>query len=93
MSHPGQRAIRSLARAYGVEMQDPDAIRRQKRRSSRAVVAGLAAIAIALLVSTMDLLPPVVPTIAAIAGFALIMYGVHVGWLVFYNREPDGPAS
>ena len=72
-------------------MEDP--IRRQKRRSSRAMVAGLTAIAMALLVSTLDLLPPVVTTIAALTGFALIMYGVHVGWLVFYNRDPDGPSS
>ena len=84
---------RSLAPAYGVDMQDPDPIRRQKRRSSRAMFAGLTAIATALLVSTMELLPPVVTTFAALAGFALIMYGVHVGWLVFYNREPDGPSS
>ena len=82
-----------MARAYGVDMQDPDAIRRQKRRSSRAMVAGLTAIAMALLVSTMELLPPVVTTIPALAGFALVMYGVHVGWLVFYDRDPDGPAS
>jgi len=57
------------------------------------MVAGLTAIAMALLVSTLDLLPPVVTTIAALTGFALIMYGVHVGWLVFYNRDPDGPSS
>ena len=41
----------------------------------------------------LDLLPPAVTTVAALTGFALIMYGVHVGWLVFYNREPDGPSS
>ena len=82
-----------MARAYGVDMQDPDAIRRQKRRSIRAMVAGLTAIAMALLISGMELLPPVVTTTPALAGFALVMYGVHVGWLVFYNRDPDGPAS
>ena len=34
-----------------------------------------------------------VTTIVALAGMALVMYGVHVGWLVFYEREPDGPSS
>jgi hypothetical protein len=23
----------------------------------------------------------------------LLMYGVHLGWLVFYDRESDGPPS
>jgi hypothetical protein len=31
--------------------------------------------------------------VAAIAGFVLLMYGVQVGWLVFYDRESDGPPS
>jgi hypothetical protein len=50
-------------------------------------------IAVALLVSTWRLAADFVTTAAAIAGFGLLMYGVHLGWLVFYDREPDGPAS
>ena len=74
-------------------MQDAEGIRQRKRRSNRAVVAGVTSVAMALLVSMLGVLPPVVTTVAALAGFALIMYGVHVGWMVFYDREPDGPAS
>jgi hypothetical protein len=37
--------------------------------------------------------PPLATTVAAIAGFVIVMYGVHVGWLVFYDRETDGPSS
>ena len=50
-------------------------------------------IAVALLVSTWHLAPDFLTTAGAIFGFGLIMYGVHLGWLVFYDREPDGPAS
>ncbi len=32
-------------------------------------------------------------TAAAIAGFVLLMYGVHLGWSVFYDSESDGPPS
>jgi hypothetical protein len=74
-------------------MQGAAQIRGRKRRSNRAVVAGLSLIAVALLVSTWRLAPDFVTTAAAIAGFGLLMYGVHLGWLVFYEREPDGPAS
>jgi hypothetical protein len=48
---------------------------------------------VALIASSVDLVPQLVTTAAAVAGFVLVMYGVHVGWLVFYDREPDGPAS
>lgn len=48
---------------------------------------------VALVVSSANLTSPVTTTVAAIAGFVLLMYGVHVGWLVFYERESDGPAS
>ena len=66
---------------------------RRKRRSDRAVVAGLSLIVVALLVSSRELAPALATTLAAIIGFVLLMYGVHVAWLVFYDREPDGPAS
>jgi hypothetical protein len=67
--------------------------RRRKRRSDRAVVAGLSLIVVALLVSSRELAPALATTVAAIVGFGLLMYGVHVAWLVFYDREPDGPSS
>ncbi len=49
--------------------------------------------AVALLVSSWAAAPLLATTVAAVVGFILLMYGVHVGWLVFYEREPDGPAS
>ncbi len=74
-------------------MQDAAEIRRRKRRSDRAVVAGLSLIVVALLVSSRELAPALATTLAAIVGFGLLMYGVHVAWLVFYDREPQGPSS
>ena len=74
-------------------MQDAAEIRRRKRRSDRAVVAGLSLIVVALLVSSRELAPALATTLAAIVGFGLLMYGVHVAWLVFYDREPEGPSS
>lgn len=68
-------------------------VRRRKSRSNRAVLQGLGLIAAALVLSCFDLAPQLATTVAAILGFALVMYGVHVGWLVFYEREPDGPPS
>ena len=49
--------------------------------------------AVALLVSSRNFAPPIATTGAAIVGFGLLSYGVHVAWLVFYDREPDGPSS
>jgi len=49
--------------------------------------------AVSLLVSSRELAPPMATTVAAIAGFLLLMYGVHLGWLAFYDRESDGPPS
>jgi hypothetical protein len=49
--------------------------------------------AVALLVSSRGLAPDVATTVAAIAGLLILMYGVHLAWLVFYEREPDGPSS
>jgi hypothetical protein len=74
-------------------MQGAAEIRRRKRRSDRAVVAGLSLITVALLVSSRELAPALATTLAAIAGFGILMYGVHLAWLVFYDREPDGPSS
>jgi hypothetical protein len=83
----------SSGSAYRRCMQGAAMIRGRKRRSNRAVVAGLSLIAIALLVSSWRLASDFVTTAAAIVGFGLLMYGVHLAWLVFYDREPDGPAS
>jgi hypothetical protein len=74
-------------------MQHAPLIRSWKRRSNRAVLAGLVMMAVALLVSSWELVPDLVTTVAAIAGFLILMYGVHLAWLVFYEREPDGPSS
>jgi 1,4-dihydroxy-2-naphthoate octaprenyltransferase len=74
-------------------MQDATVIRNRKRRSSRCVVAGASLIAVALVLSVVNFTDPLVTTIGALVGFAFILYGVHLGWLVFYEREPDGPSS
>jgi hypothetical protein len=74
-------------------MQDDAEIRRRKRRSSRAVLIGVGFMAVALAASSWELAPPIMTTAAAILGFGLLSYGVHVAWLVFYDREPDGPSS
>jgi hypothetical protein len=74
-------------------MQGAAEIRRRKRRSNKAVVAGLSLIVVALLLSAREVAPAVATTFAAIVGFGLLMYGVHVAWLVFYERDPDGPSS
>jgi hypothetical protein len=57
------------------------------------VLGGVTLMLVALIASSVDLVPQLLTTAAAVAGFVLVMYGVHVGWLVFYDREPDGPAS
>jgi hypothetical protein len=53
----------------------------------------LSLIVVALLLSSQEVAPAVATTLAAIVGFGLLMYGVHVAWLVFYEREPNGPSS
>ena len=70
---------------------DPEVVRARKRRCTRAVLAGLAVMALALLLSGLRLAPDLLTTATAIVGFCLVMYGVHVGWLIFYDQEPDGP--
>ena len=74
-------------------MQDPDEVRRAKRRSTKAVFAGLALIAVALPVSASRLLPDAVTTFAAIVGFCLVSHGLHLSWVIFYERESDGPPA
>ena len=74
-------------------MQDAALVRTRKRRSNKAVLAGMSLIAVALLVSAWELVADLVTTFAAIAGLLILMYGVHLAWLVFYEREPDGPSS
>jgi hypothetical protein len=49
--------------------------------------------AAALLIAWLGLAPPLLTTFAAIAGFVLVSYAVHLAWLVFVNRESDGPPS
>jgi hypothetical protein len=56
-------------------------------------VAGLSLIAIALVVSSWQIVPAITTTFAAAVGLVLLSYGVHLAWLVFYEREPDGPSS
>jgi hypothetical protein len=73
--------------------QHPDEIRRRKRRSTKAVLAGLSLISVALLVSVARALPDGATTLAAILGFCLVMYGVHLGWAIFYEAESDGPPA
>ena len=79
--------------AYRRCMHDPAEIRGRKRRSDRSVLGGTCLMVVSLLVSSRELAPPMATTVAAIAGFLLLMYGVHLGWLVFYDRESDGPPS
>jgi len=72
---------------------DPAEVGRRKRRSSRAVIAGCSLMASALLLSGYDIGPPLATTVGAVVGFVLLLYGVHVGWLVFYDRDDDGPPA
>ena len=83
----------AAAAAYREEMDDPEVIRARKRRCTRAVLLGLATMAVALLLSAGELAPDLLTTAAAIVGFSLVMYGVHVGWVIFYDRETDGPPA
>jgi hypothetical protein len=74
-------------------MQDAAEIWRRKRRSNRAVLVGVVIVGFALLGSSLEVAPMLVTTILALVGMVLVMYGVHVGWLLFFDREPDGPSS
>lgn len=72
---------------------DAAEVGRRKRRCSRAVIAGCSLMGVALLLSAHEVGPPVATTVGAVIGFLLLLYGVHVGWLVFYDRDADGPSS
>jgi len=74
-------------------MQDAAEIRGRQRRANRAVLIGVCLMAAAMLVSSLQLAPPIATSVVAIVGFGLLSYGVHVAWLVFYDREPEGPSS
>lgn len=74
-------------------MDDAAEVGRRKRRSNRAVVAGCSLMTVALLLSGAEVGPKLATTVGAIVGFLLLVYGVHIGWLVFYDRDPDGPPS
>jgi O-antigen ligase len=74
-------------------MQDAAEIRGRQRRANRAVLIGVCLMAAAMLVSSLQLAPTIATTVVAIVGFGLLSYGVHVAWLVFYDREPEGPSS
>ena len=49
--------------------------------------------AVTMVLSVLDAAPPLVTTIGWLIGFVLVLYGCHLGWTVFYDREPDGPSS
>lgn len=74
-------------------MQDPGQVRRRKRVGNRTVFTGSCWMVVALVASAAELVPPMATTLLGIAGLLLLMYGVHVSWLVVYEREPDGPSS
>ena len=67
--------------------------RGRKRRADKAVVSGLCLMAVALLVSSWQMAPPLATTLAAAVGLVLFAYGVNVAWTIFYDREPPGPSS
>jgi L-lactate permease len=69
---------------------DAAEVGRRKRRCSRAVIAGCSLMASALLLSAYEVGPPLATTIGALVGLVLLVYGVHVGWLIFYDRDDDG---
>jgi hypothetical protein len=72
---------------------DATEVRRRKRRSNRAVFVGVCQIALGLLSSAKGLGPQLAATIVAAVGLVFLVYGVHLGWLVFYDRDPEGPSS
>lgn len=74
-------------------MADADEIRTRKRRCNRAVLLGLALMILGMLGSGSGLAPELLATTVAVVGLANLMYGVHLGWQVFYDRESDGPPS
>jgi threonine/homoserine/homoserine lactone efflux protein len=74
-------------------MPDREEIRSRKGRCNRSVGVGVVLMAVALVASAWSIAPPLLTTAGAIVGFCYLAYGVHIGWTIFYDREPDGPAS
>lgn len=74
-------------------MAEEAGTRERKQTANRSVLGGVILIALALLASSLKAAPDALTTCVAIGGFSLVMYGVHVGWMIFYEREPDGPPS
>jgi hypothetical protein len=74
-------------------MQDGEQVRHRKVWSNRAVFIGCCWMALALVASEAGLVSPLISTVIAFAGFVLLLYGVHLAWLVFYERDPEGPSS
>jgi hypothetical protein len=74
-------------------MADRDEIRSRKVRCNLAVGLGLVVMLVALLASAWGIAPQLITTAVAVIGFGQLLYGVHVGWTIFYDREPDGPSS
>lgn len=79
--------------AYRREMAYDGSVQGQERRSNRSVALGLALILLGLVTDARHLTPPVLASLAAVAGFGLVMYGVHLSWQVYYDREPPGSSS
>lgn len=67
--------------------------RQRKQTANRSVLGGVILMALALLASSLEAAPDLLTTGVAVGGFVLVMYGVHVGWLIFYERDPEGPSS
>ncbi len=82
----------TVARYREVVADDAEIRRRQRRRADRAIVAGVLLMGSALLVAWLGL-APLLTTAAAILGGVLVSYAVHLAWLLFVNRESDGPPS
>ncbi len=90
---PSPNPARPVGQRTVGRMEDPEVIGARKRRCTRAVLTGLAVMAVALLLSSLRLAPDLLTTGAAIVGFSLVAYGVHLGWVIFYDRETDGPPA
>ena len=74
-------------------MADDAELRVQKQRADRAALGGVVLMGLALLVSSLGWAPPLLTTAVAILGCGLLTYAVHLAWMMFVNRESDGPPS
>src|SRR3712207_1376473 len=88
-----QEWLRICRQRYRRRVEDAREIGRRKRRSTLAVIVGVGLMAAGLLGSGVEAVPLLVTTVLGVVGFVLVMYGVLVGWLVFYDRDSDGPPS